>query len=131
MDMLDSPPSKRGPFSNHLNFDVNLNHKKVITTLKVEEFHLNNKGIVHGGVMASMMDNVIGDSIAMAVNCPVITISLTINYLAPVKLGALLTATGEIIQQGYKIATAEGFIKDQEGQLVAKGVATFKIIRSK
>ena len=127
---LDSPPSRNGPFTNHIKFTTNLDeNNKVITALKVEEYHLNNKGIVHGGVIATMLDNVIGDSISMVVNSSVITINLSVNYLAPVKADSFLTATGKILQQGYKITTAEGVIKDEKGTLVAKGIGTFKITR--
>lgn len=76
-----------------------------------------------------MLDNVIGDSIAIAVNSAVVTINLNINYVAPVKVDSLLTATGKIIQQGYRISMAEGAIEDEEGNLIAKGIGTFKIIR--
>lgn len=129
LSKLNYPPSKNGPFFDHLRFDMKINNNEVVTILKVEEYHLNAKNTVHGGVIATMLDNVIGDSIAIAVNCSVVTINLNINYVAPVKVGSLLTATGKIIQQGYRISMAEGIIEDEKGNLIAKGIGTFKIIR--
>lgn len=129
LSKLNYPPSKNGPFFDHLRFDMKINNNEVVTILKVEEYHLNAKNTVHGGVIATMLDNVIGDSIAIAVNCSVVTINLNINYVAPVKVDSLLTATGKIIQQGYRISMAEGIIEDEKGNLIAKGIGTFKIIR--
>ena len=128
---LNYPTSKTGPFSNYLKFNMKIINNEVVTTLRVEDYHLNVKNTVHGGVIATMLDNVIGDSIAIEVNCSVITINLTINYVAPVKVNSLLTATGKVIKQGYRIAMAEGTIMDEEGNLIAKGSGTFKIIREK
>lgn len=129
LSKLNYPPSKNGPFFDLLRFDMKINNNEVVTILKVEEYHLNAKNTVHGGVIATMLDNVIGDSIAIAVNCSVVTINLNINYVAPVKVDSLLTATGKIIQQGYRISMAEGIIEDEKGNLIAKGIGTFKIIR--
>lgn len=129
LSKLNYPPSKNGPFFDHLRFDMKIKNNEVVTILKVEEYHLNSKNTVHGGVIATMLDNVIGDSIAIAVNCSVVTINLNINYVAPVKVDSLLTATGKIIQQGYRISMAEGIIEDEKGNLIAKGIGTFKIIR--
>ncbi len=123
--------SKSSPFTNHLKFEMKINNNEVVTTLKVENYHLNVKNTVHGGVLATMLDNVIGDSIAIAVNCPVITINLNIHYVAPVKVDSLLTASAKVIQQGYRISMAEGIIKDEKGNVIAKGIGTFKIIREK
>lgn len=130
LSKLKYPSSKDGPFSNHLRFNSKITNNEVITTLKVEGYHLNVKETIHGGVIATMLDNVIGDSIAVAVNCSVVTVNLNINYVAPVKIGSLLTAKGKIIQQGYRISMAEGIIEDEEGNLIAKGIGTFKIIRN-
>lgn len=129
MAKFNYPPSKTGPFSNLVNFHMQIIDNKVVTTLKVENCHLNVKNTIHGGVLATMLDNVIGDSIAVVANCPVITINLNINYVAPVKIGSTLTATGKIIQQGYRISVAEGIIEDENGKLIAKGTGTFKTIR--
>lgn len=126
------PPSKEGPFSKHLNFDAKMNElHEVVTTLAIEPYHLNVKGLVHGGVIATMVDNIIGDTIATTTGCSVVTINLSINYLASVKGDATLLAKATILQLGYKIATAEGTIVDKEGNLIAKGTGTFKIFRPK
>ncbi|MDQ0340731.1 uncharacterized protein (TIGR00369 family) [Caldalkalibacillus uzonensis] len=60
---------------------------------------------------------------------PLATINMNIHYFAPVRQGKLV-AKAHVIQQGYRIISAEGEIADEEGRLLAKGMATFKVLRN-
>ncbi|QQK78331.1 PaaI family thioesterase [Salicibibacter cibarius] len=100
----------------------------VTVVLDIDEKHMNRNGILHGGVHATMLDNILGAALARHTGMPSTTISLNVNYLAPVKKGRL-TASATILQLGYKSATVEGVIMDTEGTAIAKGTGTFKILR--
>ncbi|MBU8906084.1 PaaI family thioesterase [Desertibacillus haloalkaliphilus] len=132
MAQIEHPPSKTGPFSTKVGFVTEKStQNEVETILKIEDHHLNAKDIVHGGVIATMVDNIIGDTLATTLNCTVVTINININYLSAAKRGDELIAKGRVIQQGYRIATGEGEITDKEGNPIAKGTGTFKVIRPK
>lgn len=83
--------------------------------------------IVHGGAIASLADS----SVAMALislvepNDRFTTIEFKIHFFAPVNKGTL-RAHGEIIQKGSKVAVGEDEIKNDEGKLIAKVIATSK-----
>lgn len=85
-------------------------------------------GNVHGGVIAGLLDS----SIAVAVNQQLAsgegasTVEMKINYLRPVN-GGTLKAEGKVIQKGRKIIVGQGEIKDDAGNMVAFGTATFMV----
>jgi uncharacterized protein (TIGR00369 family) len=119
------------PFFNHIGFQITrFEAGEVVMELPVKEHLINANNAVHGGVYASMLDTIMGMTIRSIVEFPLTTINLNINYLAPSTEG-ILVAKGKVIQQGYRIITAEGEITDQEGKLLAKGIGTFKVLRGK
>jgi len=56
------------------------------------------------------------------------TVELKLNYLRAANKGTL-RGSGQVIQKGRKIIVAQGEIKNDEGQLLAFGTATFMIIQ--
>ena len=86
--------------------------------------------IVHGGAIASLADS----SVAMALISLVepkdrfTTIEFKINFFAPVSKGSL-EAHAKIIYKGSKTAVGEAEVKNEEGKLVAKVIATYSIRR--
>lgn len=85
---------------------------------------------IHGGAIAGLLDA----CIATAVNHQIsdqegaATMEMKINYLRPVSEGRLW-GKGKIIHKGRKIVVGQGEIKDDTGQIVAFGTATFMIYR--
>ena len=86
--------------------------------------------IVHGGAIASLADS----SVAMALislvepKDRITTIEFKINFFAPVSKGNL-EAHAKIIHKGSKTAVGEVEVKNEEGKLVAKVIATYSIRR--
>jgi len=86
--------------------------------------------IVHGGAIASLADS----SVAMALISLVeprdrfTTIEFKINFFSPVNKGKL-EAHGKIIYRGSKTAVGEVDVKNEEGKLIAKVIATYSIRR--
>ncbi len=87
--------------------------------------------IMHGGAIASLADS----SVAMALISVVeprdrfTTIEFKINFFAPVNKGKL-EAHGKIIHKGSKTAVGEVEVKNEEGKLIAKLIATYNIRRT-
>ena len=86
--------------------------------------------IVHGGAIASLADS----SVAMALislvepKDRITTIEFKINFFAPVSKGDL-EAHAKIIHKGSKTAVGDVEVKNEEGKLVAKVIATYSIRR--
>lgn len=75
--------------------------------LRVLESHLNLHGITHGGFVATVIDNAIGYNVARAMNGPVVTAQLTINYLSSARLGDWIEANVQIRRKGRRMCFAE------------------------
>ncbi|MBM7661969.1 acyl-CoA thioesterase [Bacillus mesophilus] len=118
-------------FSNLLEIKtVQFEKGDVILQLEIDEKHINGIDTVHGGVIATLIDNIIGATITSIVNLPSTTINLNIQYLSPATSG-VLSAKANMLHIGYKIVTGEGIIADEKGNVIAKGTGTFKILHPK
>ena len=102
-------------------------------TLEVQRKHLNRSGVVHGGVITTLIDTACG----YAGNyCSVpgnvrrsLTLSLTTQFIAAAREGALLSAKGRRIGGGRSVFFADCELRDQDGVLIGKGEGTFKYRR--
>ncbi|MFC7062118.1 PaaI family thioesterase [Halobacillus seohaensis] len=117
------------PFFSHIGFEiVEFEEGNVLLNLPIKEQLLNVNGTLHGGVHATMLDLILGMAIRSTTKTRCTTMNLNINYLAPISNGDV-SAKGRILQQGYRTVTAEGELYDHQGQLLAKGIGTYKLIR--
>lgn len=117
------------PFFSHIGFEiVHFEEGNVLLKLPVHEKLYNVNGTLHGGVHATMIDLILGMAIRSTTKTRCTTMNLNINYLAPAS-GGEIEAKGRILKQGYRIVTAEGELYDQKGNMMAKGIGTFKLIR--
>ena len=85
-------------------------------------------GVAHGGLMASMMDGLLGVAALSKVASDgkfVSTVEFKINFFKPIKVGDLLFGEGTVIQAGKSILVAEAWIKVKD-EMVAKGMGTLK-----
>ncbi|NMO97109.1 PaaI family thioesterase [Paenibacillus lemnae] len=103
-------------------------NKAVIVTLEAQPHHLNLMGIVHGGVLSSLMDNAMG--IVVMLKHPeesVVTSNLNVHFVMPAKQGKL-RVTAHIVHEARRSVTAESRITDAEGQMVALSTGSFRVI---
>jgi uncharacterized protein (TIGR00369 family) len=119
---------KWNQFGNHLGMTFSiLKPGKVHYRMSIEKEHLATVSAAHGGVIASLMDASLGVA-ALSVVCQdqkvVSTVSLTIQYLAPAKLGDVLFAEAEVIKSGNRLIFVESSIRNQLQEVVATGMAT-------
>jgi uncharacterized protein (TIGR00369 family) len=93
----------------------------------VEELHLRTMGIAHGGLVATLLDSVLGCAcwtLAPAEH-HLVTVQLNINYIRPAWLGEKLIATSEVRHAGQMTAVSRGEVRTAEGALVAVASGTF------
>ena len=91
-------------------------------------------GIMHGGVAIGMMDDIIGmTTFSMGSQVFYSTVNLNTDFLYSAKPDEKLTAKSKIVRMGKKIAHAEGEIRNEAGQIIAKCttnlVATSNVVK--
>lgn len=99
----------------------------------ITEAHLSSPGTAHGGVLAGLLDAVLGAAaltLAFTASELVSTIEFKINYLRPVYLGDELRAVARVEHTGKSIIVVSGTIyrdADAAGEVpaVAQGLGTF------
>ena len=92
-------------------------------------------GIMHGGVATGIMDDLIGMTIfASGSQIFYSSVNLNVDFLYSAKPDEKLTAKSTIVRMGKKIAHAEGEIRNETGQIVAKCttnlVATSNVVKA-
>jgi acyl-CoA thioesterase len=96
----------------------------------VAERHLRTFGMLHGGVMATLLDAAMG-SAAMTLAPPendVVTVQLNVNFIRAAWEGEALAATSEIVHAGRRTAVARSELRTADGALVASASGTFMFI---
>ncbi|UXJ50269.1 PaaI family thioesterase [Pseudomonas citronellolis] len=79
---------------------------------------------IHGGVISSLIDAGCGYAVLAATGHSVSTINLHTDFHRAASLGEL-RITGHLLHQGGRVCSAEAFIHDAEGTLLASGRGTF------
>lgn len=91
-------------------------------TITVSELYQGYPGMVHGGIIASMMDEVMG-RVFMGTDDPrfMVTAELKIRYRKPVPIQQNLILRGEAVRDNGRIARATGTIHGPDGTLLVEG----------
>ncbi|MCR9215144.1 MAG: PaaI family thioesterase [Proteobacteria bacterium] len=96
------------------------------------ENHLNPLGAVHGGYAATLLDSALGCSVHSVIEPgeTYTTVDLNIKYLRAMKPGmGKVTATGEVVHKGRRIATAEAKLIGEDGKIYATGNTTCAVLQ--
>ncbi len=97
--------------------------------LQLQPRHLNIGGIVHGGVLCSLLDTVMARSFFMAetgLTLSAATLEMKVNFLGSAKEGKL-TARAQVIDRTKRTAYVEGRIEREDGKVVARATATMMV----
>ena len=104
--------------------------------LTVEERHTNPHGVMHGGVITTLMDEALGGVIASVRGmdemwkAPHATVDMNVSFLSNARAGDEITVEGAVLKLGRSVAFGEAEARRARGNvLIAKGRFTFTIIR--
>ena len=95
--------------------------------------HLNRNGVLHGGIVAMLLDVVCGNTASAyfdhVVHPPLVTVSLNTSYVAATR-GGRVTGTAQAMGGGRSIAYVNGELHGEDGSLLATAAGVFKRIRA-
>src|SRR5438309_10712532 len=116
-----------GPFNQWLNFTV-LKMDRDGVEIKAawrEEWVVHpERRFTHGGILAAIVDVAADYAIAARLGRPVPTIDLRVDYHKAAMPGDI-TAKARVVRMGGQFSTAEAYLYDTEGALVASGRGTY------
>lgn len=82
-------------------------------------------GVLHGGVAAAMLDEVVGRSMMSGDHHHfMMTVNMTVQYRHPVPMGVELTAIGQVLKLKGRIGKAEGKIVLPDGTVACEAQLT-------
>jgi uncharacterized protein (TIGR00369 family) len=89
----------------------------------------NSAGMLHGGVMGALVDMSVATALrsVMPLSSKMTTVEYKVNFLKPVPEGKV-TAHGNILRLGRTIAVGATEIRNEAGEAVAFGSATYYIL---
>lgn len=90
-------------------------------SLEVRPEMTNPYGNIHGGMMALVMDEVIGWSVvSLDMNANYTSLNLNVDFLYAIRQGERLRATATVVRAGKKIIHVECKVENAEGTLLGK-----------
>jgi acyl-coenzyme A thioesterase 13 len=97
--------------------------------LRIEERHLNHRGTAQGGLLATLVDFAVGRAIEAGLDgeAQQATVSLTTDFLGPVKEGAWLEAHAKVERLGSRLAFADCSLIADDREAV-RGRAVFAVV---
>lgn len=103
---------------------------KAVIELDIQPQHLNLAGVIHGGVLTSLLDIALAEA---GTYCPypgrmrkAVTLSLTTTFTGQCS-GGVIQVTGIKRAGGSRIFNSTGEVRDQNGNLLAIAEGTFRL----
>jgi acyl-coenzyme A thioesterase 13 len=129
-----APDDPRRTFFGQLGFDralagmtlVSVEEGRAVVTLPVTDAVLNPVGTLHGGAIATLVDDA-GTIAIMSSDQdgrPGVTTDLTVSYMSAAPAGDTVTAEARTLKAGRTLAFVEVEIKSAQGKLLAQGRMT-------
>ena len=115
----------------HAGFGISVEHAaagEVRLGWEARPDHRNLQGLVHGGILATLVDIAMGLAVRTVVG-PTrrhVTIDLHVQYLRPARPGRL-EALGSVVRVGTNVGFAEGSVMDAAGRLLIRASGTYSV----
>jgi uncharacterized protein (TIGR00369 family) len=102
---------------------------KSVMECRIRPVLKNSGGTLHGGVMGALVDMSVATALrsVMPLSSRMTTVEYKVNFLEPVPEGTV-TAHGNILRLGRTIAAGATEIRNEAGEVVAFGSATYYIL---
>ena len=104
-------------------------------SLKVQPHHTNPHGVMHGGVITTLMDEALGGVIASVRGmeamrvAPHATVDMNVSFLAAARPGDELVVEGRVLRLGRTVAFGEAEARRRgDDEPIARGSFTFVIM---
>ena len=111
----------------HLEFSFDEQEQCIETTFVPSDDYQGWHGVVHGGIIATLMDESMA-KLAQFLGYRVVTASLTMRFKDVAKTGEPLSVRGEITKLSKKLIYAKAATRGEDGKVVAEAQAKLMVI---
>jgi len=131
--VIDDPEYSEFPLRTFLDFTIDDGiGGEAVAALDVGDRHLNPNGVVHGGVVFTLVDTAMGRATMSVLEegriCA--SIEVAVRYLRPIT-GGRLVATASVLRAGRRIVHLEGRVTvDGDDRPVAVVQASFAVLEA-
>jgi len=127
LDAIPIPPSSR-LLGWHL-LDARPNEGWIRIGFEGKPEFCNPAGFIQGGILSAMLDDTMGPAVFIKTDGRLYTatITMTVNYLAPVRVGAII-GEASVIRLGTTVSYAEGRLMDATGTVLATASSHARLI---
>jgi uncharacterized protein (TIGR00369 family) len=119
------------PWYRLIGMEPRIEEDKIIVEMNLDESkHFQALGMAHGGAIASVLDSAIGLNVnkeVVKLGKTAVTAQLNIHYVRPALKGKIV-GTGRALHIGSKVTVGYGEVRNEKGELIATGTATFYIV---
>jgi uncharacterized protein (TIGR00369 family) len=116
------------PIAGLFDFDITeVEPGRVSFTCVPDESAYNPIGVVHGGLVCTLLDSVCACAVqsTLPLGKGYTSVEIKVSYLRPVRADSgRLTATGTTVKAGNRVAFSEGVVTDESGAVVATATST-------
>lgn len=120
---------KNNPIGLHLNFEFQ--GDKLMTTKILPHEYEGYKGIVHGGIVTTLLDEAMGNYIIKKYKENAVTGRIEIRYRHPTPIEQELTISAVQESQRRNIITMKAQIETADGTVTAEATAKFAVVSLK
>jgi len=89
--------------------------------------HANSLGIVHGGMLAAFLDSAMGTAVWHTLRRRAVTLTLSLDYLGPGRVGEWLQAEGEVVGHDEHMVQVRGRLYGRRHDVLA-GLGAFALL---
>lgn len=117
---------KDNPFGLNITFLKDKN--EVRAELIPESKHQGFKGIVHGGILFSILDEIMGRTAVITKRVLTLTVEINIKYRKKAKVGEKIIFTAHMTQDLGRMIEAQGQVCKEDGTLLAEAKGRFIVL---
>ena len=111
---------------------------RVVMSIKLDDRHMNPGGMLHGGILTTLMDEATGHAIVtvrgleVMAEAPHVTVDMNVSFLSSARQGDELECEARTVRVGRSVVFAEAEVRRRgSGDVVAKGHFTYVIVGSR
>jgi uncharacterized protein (TIGR00369 family) len=118
--------ARANPIGLKLEFQESNGH--YLTTTSLGRNYESYPGIIHGGIIATILDEILCQAVYRDGGASAFTVALRLRYGCPMETDVVHTAIAKVLRAESTMVRAEGRIEKQNGDLVAAASGSFHVI---